>query len=59
MNIKKTAKNLEYSISIQVLKLDKETSVKQMRQKPYTYLLFIKENYPVLHICVWQKYVNL
>ena len=48
-------------ISIYILKVDKETSDKQMRQKPYTcaFSLFIEENDPMLHICASQKYVNL
>ncbi len=42
-------------IFAQVLKVDKENPIKQMRQK----YLFIQENDPILHIYEWQKYVNL
>ncbi len=31
----------------------------QMRQKYFLCHLFIQENDPILHICEWQKYVNL
>ncbi len=45
---------LEFSIFLyKVLKVDRENPIKQMRH------LFIQENDPILHICEWQKYVNL
>ncbi len=40
------------------MKVNKENSIKQMRQKKNMYL-FIQENDPILHICEWYKYVNL
>lgn len=40
---------------MQVLKADKGNTVKQMRQK---YNMHI-QNYPILHICVWQNNVIL
>ncbi len=45
-------------IFTQVMKVNKENSIKQMRQKKNMYL-FIQENDPILHICEWYKYVNL
>ncbi len=42
-----------------VLKVDRENPIKQMTQKYFLCHLFIQENYPILHICEWQKYVNL
>ncbi len=46
-------------ISAQVLEVDKENPIKHMRQKYFLCHLFIQENDPILHICEWQKYVNL
>ncbi len=46
-------------IFAQVLKVDKENPLKQMRQKYFLFHLFIQENDPILHIREWQKYVNL
>ncbi len=40
-------------IFTQVLKVDKENPIKQMRQKYFICHLFIQENDPVLHICEW------
>ncbi len=48
-----------HQIFAQVLKVDKENWIKQMRQKCFLCHLFIEKNDPVLHICVLQKYVNL
>ncbi len=48
-----------HRIFAQVLKVDKENPLKQMRQKYFLCHLFIQENDPILHICEWQKYVNL
>ncbi len=48
-----------YQIFAQVLKVDRENPIKQIRQKYFLCHLFIQENYPILHICEWQKYVNL
>ncbi len=61
---------LEYSIFLhkydpqlqifaQVLKVDKENPIKQMRQKYFLCHLFTQENGPIMHFCEWQKYVNL
>ncbi len=44
--------------SYQVLKVDKENPIKQVREK-FLCHLFIEKNDPVLHICALQKYVNL
>lgn len=41
-----------------VLKLDKENTIKQMKQN-IEIILFILENYTTLHICVWQNFVAL
>ncbi len=46
-------------IFAQVLQVDKENPIKQIRQKYFLCHLFIHENDPILHICEWQKYVNL
>lgn len=51
--------DLKHDVFItQVLKLDKESPIKQMS---FTILVHvsIEENYPKLHISVWQKYVKL
>ncbi len=45
-------------IFAQVLK-DKENPIKQMRQKYFLCHLYIQENDSILHICEWQKNVNL
>ena len=52
---------LSYVSQLQVLKVDEETSViqsKQIRKNLTIVLLFIEETDP-MHICVWQKYVNI
>ncbi len=49
----------KHQIFIQVLKVDKENRIKQVREKYFLCHLFIEKNYPVLHICALQKYVNL
>ncbi len=46
-------------IFAQILKVDKENPIKQLRQKYFLFHSFIRENDPILHICEWQKYVNL
>ncbi len=48
-----------HHIFIQVLKVDKENRIKQVREKYFLCNLFIEKNDAVLHICVLQKYVNL
>ncbi len=44
---------------IQVLKVDKENPIKQVREKYCLCHLSIEKNYPVLHTFALQKYVNL
>lgn len=45
---------------MQVLKLDKETSMRKRNEKKITLAdLFIVENDPMVHICLRQKYVKL
>ncbi len=46
-------------IFAQVLKVEKENPINQMRQKYFPWYLFVQENDPILHICELQKYVNL
>ncbi len=46
-------------IRSEVLRVDKENWIKQVRGKYFLCHLFIEKNYPVLHICALQKYVNL
>ncbi len=52
-------KHIQIFAYSEVLKVDKEIPIKQMREKYFICHLFIQENDPILHICEWQNYVNL